>query len=71
MNEKRIEGAYYCIDGIVVTQCSVCDIVNDSEGKQIEKLIKRISKRNKHPNTVKVTISLEVNDSEKWMEGMF
>ncbi len=64
MNEKKIEGTYYCIDGIVVTQCSVCDIVSDSEGKQVKKLIKRISKRNKHPNTVKVTISVESENGQ-------
>lgn len=68
---KKIEGSYACHDGIVVTQASVWDIVSDSEDKQIERLIKRISKRNKNPNTVKVTISLEVDENKKWMEGMF
>ena len=68
---NKIEGTYWCHDGLVVTQCSVWNIVNDSEEKQIKRLIKGISKRNKHPNTVKVTISLEIEENEKWMEEMF
>lgn len=62
---NKIEGCYSCYGGILVTQCSVWDIVDDREEKQIKKIIKRISKRNKQLTTVKVTISLEMEENKK------
>ncbi len=63
---KKIEGSYSCYDGLIVTQLSVWGIVNNSEDVQIKRLLKRISKRSKHPNTVKVTFSVETeNEQEK------
>lgn len=56
---KKIEGSYSCYGGAIVTQCSVWDIVNDSEEKQLKKIIRRISKRNKHQCIVTVKIFVE------------
>lgn len=55
---KKVEGSYWCNnDGPVVFQCSVWDILNESEGKKMLKLIQKISRRNK--GSVEVTVSLE------------
>ncbi len=61
---KKVEGTYCCYDGLIVTQLSVWDIVNNSEDVQIKRLLKRISKRSKHPNTVKVTFSVETENEQ-------
>ena len=63
---KKVEGTYCCYDGLIVTQLSVWGIVNNTGDVQIKRLPNRISKRNKHPNTVKVTFSVETeNEQEK------
>lgn len=62
---KKIEGSYSCYDGLIVTQLSVWGIVNNSEDVQIKRLLKRISKRSKHPNTVKVTFSVETENEQE------